>query len=160
MDIIQEDHSNAPNDFSADIFLQTKISSFANFNSNCFCPACSKITVAFVFGKLPSSWATFPFPKRSCCTVIPTCKFFRCELSSGAVVMLLALVRFFFGGIVAVFCVVVCGCFPGKVFLIPNVGSLNESMSPRAALLASSVNFGSISSIKRLASHEVRFPQR
>ena len=43
----------------------------ANFTSNCFVPACWKVTVALVFSPCPSTCTMCPIPKRSCSMVIP-----------------------------------------------------------------------------------------
>ena len=53
----------------------------ANFSNNCFWPISLKKIVALTSGFLPSKLITFPNPKRSCSTSIPTCRF---EVSEGA----------------------------------------------------------------------------
>ena len=55
--------------------------SFANFNKSCFCPISLKKIVAFTSGLFPSRLITFPKPKRSCSTSMPTCKL---DVSEGA----------------------------------------------------------------------------
>ena len=48
------------------------IRSFANLSKSCFCPNSLKNIVAFMSGLFPSRLITFPKPKRSCSTSIPT----------------------------------------------------------------------------------------
>src|ERR1700744_4873862 len=58
-----------------------RILNFANFKSSCFCPISLKKIVALTSGLFPSKLITFPKPKRSCSTSMPTCRF---EVSDGA----------------------------------------------------------------------------
>ena len=68
----------------ADEWIDYTIFRRAKRSRSCFWPTPVKSTVAFVLGPVPSRLITFPFPKRSCSTSIPTGYLYRMGLREPA----------------------------------------------------------------------------